>query len=185
MLRILGIDPGTAIIGYGLIECLDGEVVCDHDYIHYDALRTDKDQRPAERLKLHYDQLSNLFRSLKPDTVVIERLFFARNVTTAIGVGQARGVIMLCAEQAGKPIFEYTPLQVKQQITGYGKAEKKTMIEMTKKILNIDHERTRNDDAWDGLAIALTHCYIAGLATRPEFIVDQTQSAKLKTQNHN
>ena len=169
-MKILGIDPGTAIIGYGMIECHGNTVTCGHDYAHYGSIHTDKGKRPEERLLEQYHALTELIRSHKPDLIVTEKLFFARNVSTAIAVGQARGVILLCAEQAGKPIFEYTPMQVKQQITGYGKAEKKQIIEMVKRILELDQMRTKLDDAWDGLAIALTHCYLSGMSTRPEFV---------------
>ncbi|MFA6082291.1 MAG: crossover junction endodeoxyribonuclease RuvC [Patescibacteria group bacterium] len=174
-MRILGIDPGTAIIGYGMIECDHGEIVCGYHHAIYGAIQTDKDQTASARLLVQYGQLTGLIRSAKPDLIVTEKLFFARNVTTAIAVGQSRGIILLTAEQAGAPLFEYTPMQIKQQITGYGKADKKQIREMVKKIMQLDTERTKLDDAWDGLAIAITHCYLAGLAVRPEFIVQNTK----------
>lgn len=170
-MRILGIDPGTAIIGYGLIECCNGVVAQGHETALYDAIRTDKEKRDELRLRELYDAMVGLIRSTKPDVIAIERVFFARNVTTALGVGQARGVILLAAEQAGKSVSQYTPLQVKHEITGYGKAEKKQVQAMAKKILGLEEIRTKLDDAWDALAIALTHCYKSGMAMRPDYII--------------
>ncbi len=154
-----------------MIELDHGEVICGHHHALYASIHTDKEKRPEQRLLEQFDQLTELIRSYQPDILVTERLFFARNVSTAIAVGQARGVILLVAEQAGKPIYEYTPMQIKQQVTGYGKAEKKQIIGMVQKILQLDQMRTKLDDAWDGLAIALTHAYLSGLAVRPDFIV--------------
>lgn len=179
-MKILGIDPGTAIIGYGLIECGDGELKCGYDHTFYDAIRTDKGKRDELRLRELYDGMVGLIRSVKPDIIVIERVYFARNVTTALGVGQARGVILLAAEQANKPVFQYTPLQVKQQITGYGKAEKKQVQVMVKRILELEEMRTKLDDAWDAVAIAITHCYKSGLAIRPDYIVPPEVLSKKK-----
>ncbi len=170
-MKVLGIDPGTATVGYGLIHCLDGQIAVGDVNARYSTINTDKDKRDELRLKELFEQITDLIRSMNPDVIVLEKLFFARNVTTAIGVGQARGVILLACEQAAKPVFEYTPMQVKQQITGYGKADKKQIIAMTKKILEIDQMRTKIDDAWDGLAIALTHCYRSGLAAKPQYLV--------------
>jgi len=172
ILRILGIDPGTAIIGHGLVQVCDSKLKCGFSESLYGSIHTDKEKRDELRLRELYDAMVALIRSYQPDVIAIERLFFARNVTTAMGVGQARGVILLAAEQAHKPVFQYTPLQVKQQITGYGKAEKKQVQAMTKRILELEEIRTKLDDAWDALAIAITHSYKSGLVIRPDYIVD-------------
>lgn len=170
--RILGIDPGTAIIGHGLVTVCDSKLKCGFDQSLYGSIHTDKDKRDELRLRELYDGMVNLIRSYQPDVMAIERVFFSRNVTTALGVGQARGVIMLAAEQANLPIFQYTPLQVKQQVTGYGKAEKKQVQAMAKRILELEEIRTKLDDAWDALAIAITHSYMSGMVVRPDYIIE-------------
>ncbi len=170
-MRILGIDPGTAIIGYGMVECARGEVASGNHHAFYGCITTEKDRTADRRLSDLFDGMTNLLRTYKPDIIAIEKLFFARNVTTAMAVGEARGVILLAAQQAGVETVGYTPMQVKQQVTGYGKAEKKQVKEMIKKILSLEAEHIKTDDAWDAIGIALTHCYLAGLAIRPEFIV--------------
>ena len=151
-MRILGIDPGTAITGFGVIDCEGPKF----RFVDAGVIRTAKEQPMPERLSTIYDELHELITEFKPDVVSIELLYFARNVTTAMTVGQARGVITLCAAQAGMPIYEYTPMQVKQAVTGYGKADKKQIQEMVKKLLNLSAV-PQPDDAADGLAIAITH----------------------------
>jgi crossover junction endodeoxyribonuclease RuvC len=151
-MRIVGIDPGTARIGWGLIE---GQKQ-SYSMVRYGCIETDKSKQAYHRLQEIYQEIYGLLQTEKPDQVVVEQLFFARNVTTALSVGQARGVILLAAANAGLPIFEYTPLQVKQSITGYGRAEKNQIQAMVKMLLKLK-EIPKPDDAADALAIALTH----------------------------
>lgn len=179
-MRILGIDPGTAIVGYGMIECNRGEVVVGNHHAFYGCITTEKDRTAEHRLNDLFDGMTSLLRTYKPDIISIEKLFFARNVTTALAVGEARGVILLACQQAGVSTIGYTPMQMKQQITGYGKAEKKQIKEMVKKILFLEKEHVKTDDAWDAIGLALTHCYLAGLAIRPDFIVPHVAVKKSK-----
>ncbi len=151
-MRIVGIDPGTARIGWGLIEGSKQ----NYTMIRYGCIETDKSKQAYHRLQEIYQEVLGVLQTEQPDQVVVEELFFARNVTTAIGVGQARGVILLAAAHANLPIFEYTPLQVKQTITGYGRAEKSQIQSMIKLLLKLK-EIPKPDDAADALAIALTH----------------------------
>jgi crossover junction endodeoxyribonuclease RuvC len=157
----VGIDPGTARIGWGVIE---GDKQ-RYTAIRYGCIETDKSKQAYHRLAEIYQEVFGLLQTEKPDQVVVEKLFFARNVTTAMSVGQARGVIMLAAAHANLPVFEYTPLQVKQAVTGHGRAEKDQVQKMIKLILKLK-EVPKPDDTADALAIALTH----GFAT-PELTV--------------
>ncbi len=150
-MRILGIDPGTGLLGFGVIESGLKPKLVDAGVV-----RTKVHQPESERLKIIYDSLSEIISLAKPHVVSIEKLFFARNVTTAMSVAQARGVVLLLAEQNSLPIFEYTPLQIKQSLTGYGKADKKQMQEMVRLLLNLK-EVPKPDDAADALAAALIH----------------------------
>ena len=151
-MRIIGIDPGTAITGFGVIDT-DGS---GFSFVDAGVIRTPKEQPMNERLLTVYDEIHELLVEFKPDVMSIELLFFARNVTTAMTVGQSRGIVMLAATQAKIPVFEYTPMQVKQAVTGYGKADKKQIQEMVKTLLKLD-AIPKPDDAADGLAIAITH----------------------------
>lgn len=151
-MRILGIDPGTAITGFGVIDCEGSRF----KFVDAGVIRTPKEQPMNERLQTVYDEIKELLTEFKPDVMSIELLFFARNVTTAMTVGQSRGIVMLAATQAKIPVFEYTPMQVKQAVTGYGKADKKQIQEMVKQLLKLD-AIPKPDDAADGLAIAITH----------------------------
>lgn len=151
-MRIVGIDPGIARIGWGVIE---GDKQ-QFSMIRYGCIETEKTKRAYHRLQEIYQEVYGLLLTEKPDQVVVEQLFFARNVTTAMGVGQARGVILLAAAHANLPVFEYTPMQVKQAVTGHGRAEKAQIQTMIKLILKLK-EIPRPDDAADALAIALTH----------------------------
>lgn len=151
-LRILGIDPGTAITGFGVID-YDGHAF---KFVDAGVIRTPQSQPMNERLKTVYDETRELLTEFKPDVMSIELLFFARNVTTAMTVGQSRGIVILAATQAKVPVFEYTPMQVKQAVTGYGKADKKQIQEMVKQLLKLS-SIPKPDDAADGLAIAITH----------------------------
>lgn len=151
-MRILGIDPGTGILGFGVIDIAPGgqPVLVDAGVI-----RTPVHEDDAVRLLTIYNELTEIIADVKPATMSVEKLFFARNVTTAMTVSQARGVVLLCAKQAGLQIYEYTPMQIKQAITGYGSADKKQMQEMVRIILKLK-EIPRPDDAADALAAAIT-----------------------------
>ena len=153
MTLALGIDPGTATTGYGLVRLLpDGELVA----VSFGIISTPKDATPSARLEMLYNDLRKLLKQHKPDTSAVEKLFFARNVTTGIAVGQARGVVMLALQQAGLEIFEYTPKEVKNAVAGYGSAEKRQVQEMVRALLQMD-SIPKPDDAADALAIAITH----------------------------
>ena len=147
---ILGIDPGTALIGYGLIEYKNKKAVIKE----YGCFRTSPKERAPERLKNLYNQLTKYIKKHQPALLAVEDLFFFKNLKTAIKVSQARGVILLCGTLHNLPIFECTPLQVKQAVTGYGRAEKQQVQKMVKVILNLK-EIPKPDDAADALAIAL------------------------------
>lgn len=150
-MRILGIDPGTGKLGYGCIEIEKSKATL----LTYGCVTTPAHTPLSERLVVIFDQISKLVNELKPDTMAIEKLFFARNVTTVMSVGEARGVVLLAAALAEIPINEFTPLQVKQAITGYGRAEKYQIQKMVQAILNLK-EIPKPDDAADALAIAIT-----------------------------
>jgi crossover junction endodeoxyribonuclease RuvC len=149
--RILGIDPGTARLGFGIIDA-DDEYVA----VEYGTIETSASDAMAERLVQLYDGLRALIAEHEPTTVAIEQLFFSRNVTTAIAVGQARGVGMLAAAQAGLTVTEYTPAEIKQAISGYGNADKQQVQTMVQVLLSLD-DIPHPDDAADALAIALCH----------------------------
>lgn len=149
----IGIDPGTATTGYGLVRVEpDGSLLA----VDHGVITTPKDAPAAERLVMLYDQLQEILRARKPDTAAVEKLFFQKNVTTAISVGQARGVAMLALAQAGLEVFEYTPNEIKQAVAGYGSAGKRQVQEMVRVLLALD-EIPRPDDAADALAVAITH----------------------------
>ena len=149
-MRIIGIDPGTAICGYGIIDVKGSKLTP----VAYGAITTPKELTDSQRLEILFNDLSDLLEEYRPDKFGVEELFFNRNVTTAIKVGQARGVILLAAEQQRIPIYEYTPLQIKQAVTGYGKADKNQVIYMTMNILGI-REKIKPDDTADALAVAI------------------------------
>jgi crossover junction endodeoxyribonuclease RuvC len=153
MTLALGIDPGTATTGYGLVRLeRDGSLVA----VKYGVILTPKDASAPARLEMLYNDLSSLLNQYHPETAAVEKLFFSRNVTTAIAVGQARGVVMLCIQQAGIEPFEYTPNEIKQAVAGYGGAQKKQIQEMVRALLQLD-SIPKPDDAADALAIAITH----------------------------
>jgi crossover junction endodeoxyribonuclease RuvC len=153
MTLALGIDPGTATTGFGLVRLdPDGELVA----VKYGVILTPKDASASARLVMLYDQLRGLLKEYKPDTAAVEKLFFSRNVTTALAVGQARGVVMLSLEQAGIEPFEYTPNEVKQAVAGFGGADKRQVQDMVRALLQLD-SIPKPDDAADALAIAITH----------------------------
>jgi crossover junction endodeoxyribonuclease RuvC len=152
-MRIMGIDPGTATVGYGIIEERDGQV----DVVTYGAIITKpKDGDTARRLQIIYESLNALLEQYRPEAAAIEELFFGRNITTAIQVGQARGVLLLSLVNAGVPIAEYSPPKIKETISGYGNASKQQVQYMVQNLLNLD-EMPKPDDAADGLAVAWTH----------------------------
>ena len=151
-MTILGIDPGYAIVGFGIIK---GDRVRPQ-VIQYGAIRTESGGPLAPRLKQIYQDTCLLIDQFSPDVIAMEELFFHKNVTTGISVAHARGVLLLAGETMGVPMFEYTPLQVKQAITGYGRADKKQMMEMVRRLLNMN-QIPKPDDAADALAVALCH----------------------------
>ena len=155
--RIMGIDPGYAIVGVGLV---------DYDNVRFSLVEYGAITTPAElpletRLRQLYDDMRMLLEQYRPDAVAMEQLFFTTNRTTAIAVAEARGVLLLAAEQQGVPVFSYTPLQVKSAVVGYGKAEKEQVMEMTRRLLNL-RAVPKPDDAADALAIAICHGHTAG-----------------------
>jgi len=147
----LGIDPGIASTGYGVISHSDGQSHC----LDSGVISTSKTRNPEERLGTIYNRLGILIKKFKPDCCVVEQLFFNTNVKTALGVGQARGTILLAASHNNLECFEYTPLQVKQAVVGYGRAEKSQVQYMVKQILNLK-DKLKDDEA-DALAIAICH----------------------------
>lgn len=153
MTLALGIDPGTATTGFGLVRLMrDGELVA----VSFGVITTPKTDSASARLEMLYNELNKLLKKFKPDTAAVEKLFFARNVTTGIAVGQARGVVLLALEKAGVETYEYSPNEVKQAVAGYGHAEKRQMQEMVRTLLQLD-QIPKPDDAADALAIAITH----------------------------
>ena len=153
MTLALGIDPGTATTGYGLVRLApDGGLAA----VHYGVILTPKEATASARLGMLYDQLHGILNEYHPEIAAIEKLFFSRNVTTALAVGQARGVVMLCLQQSGIEAFEYTPNEVKQAVAGYGGAQKRQVQEMVRALLQLD-SIPKPDDAADALAIAITH----------------------------
>ncbi len=150
-MRILGIDPGTGILGFGVIEIGASNKA---QLVDAGVIRTPVKEDDAVRLHTIYEELVDIITSTKPQIMSVEKLFFAQNVTTAMTVAQARGVVLLVGQQNGLEIYEYTPLQIKQAITGYGRAEKKQMQEMVRVILGLK-EVPKPDDCADALAAAL------------------------------
>lgn len=155
-MRILGIDPGIAIVGFGFIDTQGHKLAP----VQYGSIHTKANTDTSLRLKELYDSMLSLIEKYRPDAVAIEQLFFNRNVTTALSVSQARGVLLLAAVQSGLAIGEYTPLQVKQAIVGYGKAEKHQVQEMVKLFLNLSVV-PKPDDVADALAVAICHAHSA------------------------
>ena len=149
---ILGIDPGLAIVGYGVIEAQKGAF----RPIDCGVINTPKSDTVPIRLNKIYDGMLSLIEKYKPECTAIEELNFNTNITTGINVAQARGVVLLACQQKGLKMYEYTPLQIKQALTGYGKAEKKQIQFMVARLLNLKAV-PKPDDAADGLAVALTH----------------------------
>jgi crossover junction endodeoxyribonuclease RuvC len=151
-MRILGIDPGTGILGFGVIDWVRGKA----QLVDAGVIRTPVNEDDAVRLLTIYQELTEIIKQTNPTEMSVERLFFAQNVTTAMTVSQARGVVLLCGMQAGLRVAEYTPLQIKQAVTGYGRADKKQIQEMVRVILQLK-ETPKPDDCADALAAAITH----------------------------
>ncbi|KWZ99858.1 MAG: crossover junction endodeoxyribonuclease RuvC [Anaerococcus sp.] len=151
---ILGIDPGIAIMGYGVLEVNGNR----YKVLENGVITTSAKTKTPERLEILYNNLNDIIKEFKPDEFAIEELFFNQNVKTAITVGHARGIQVLCAQVNDLPIYEYTPLQIKQAITGFGRANKKQMQETVTTLLNLS-EIPKPDDAADALAVSLTHAF--------------------------
>lgn len=156
MLRILGVDPGTGIVGFGCIDAKGSDL----GLVGAGVIRTAAGQPDEQRLLTIYTEINQIIKEYSPNWISIEKLFFARNVTTAMAVSQSRGIILLAATQANLRVAEYTPLQIKMAITGYGRAEKKQMQEMVRLLLKLD-KVPKPDDAADALAAAITHAQFA------------------------
>lgn len=154
-MRILGIDPGFAIVGYAIIDCEGNKFSA----VECGSIQTKAGTPFEKRLVQLYDGMKNLMDTFKPDAVAMEELFFNTNVTTGIQVGHARGVLMLAAVQEGCHVFEYTPLQVKQAVVGYGRADKKQVQQMVKAILHLE-TIPKLDDTADAMAIAVCHAHV-------------------------
>jgi crossover junction endodeoxyribonuclease RuvC len=153
---ILGVDPGTAIAGYGILHS-DGDAL---QVVTYGAITTPANWVMPKRLQHIYSELTALIQKYQPTDAVVEKLFFSKNVRTALSVGQARGVALLAAAQAGLAIHEYTPLEIKQAVVGYGRAEKAQIQQMVRMLLQLEHV-PQPDDAADALAIAICHAHSA------------------------
>ncbi len=158
---VLGIDPGYAIVGWGVVNYA-GNI---YRPLGFGAITTDGSSNFNDRLGYIYNNMTRLIEKCKPDAMAVEKLYFQNNQKTAINVAQARGVILLAAQQQGVPVFEYTPLQVKTVVTGYGKAKKPQVMEMTRRLLALESV-PKPDDTADALAIALCHIQARGTALR-------------------
>lgn len=155
-MKILGIDPGTGILGFGVIEADSARA----SLVDGGVIKTPSTDSDSVRLKTIFDELTEIIKQHKPEAMSVEKLFFAQNVTTAMTVAQARGVVLLCGVQSGLSVFEYTPLQIKQALTGYGRADKKQMQEMVRVVLRLK-EIPKPDDCADALAAAICHSMTA------------------------
>ncbi len=164
-MQILGIDPGYAIVGYGIIEYKNGFF----RPINYGAVLTKANDNFCNRLKVIHSEISEIIKKYSPEVSAIEKLYFQNNHKTAIDVAQARGVTLLALKQNNIPIFEYTPLQVKTTVTGYGKAQKKQVMMMTQRLLKLK-EIPKPDDAADALAIAICHANSIGFQNINSYI---------------
>lgn len=160
-MRTIGIDPGTAILGWGVLDEQGGTL----NAVAFGVLKTPSNSTPSERLLVLHQGLQELLHRYQPDDAAVEELFFSRNVTTALAVGQARGVVLLTLALAHVAIYEYKPLTIKQTVAGYGGAQKRQMQEMVRLTLNLS-TIPRPDDAADALAIAICHTYTAPMLRR-------------------
>lgn len=150
-MRIIGIDPGTGILGFGVIDVEKSKATC----VDAGVIKTPTNQPDSERLQTIFDDLEEIIKQHKPEVMAVEKLFFSQNVTTAMSVSQARGVVLLLGKQYKLELHEYTPQQIKQSLTGYGKAAKAQMQEMVRVVLKLK-ETPKPDDAADALACAIT-----------------------------
>jgi len=158
---VLGIDPGYAIVGWGVVNYARNI----YKPLGFGAITTDAEMNFNDRLGYIFNNMTRLIEKSKPDAMAVEKLYFQNNQKTAINVAQARGVILLAAQQKGVPVFEYTPLQVKTVVTGYGKAKKQQVMEMTRRLLKLESV-PKPDDTADALAIALCHIQARGTNIR-------------------
>lgn len=156
---ILGIDPGYAIVGYGVVNYSGNKFTP----VTYGAITTPAGIPFVKRLDIIFNEMTRILNTYKIEAMSVEKLFFNTNTTTAIDVAQARGVIVLAAERSNVPVFEYTPLQVKSAVTGYGRAEKKQIMEMTRMLLGLKSV-PKPDDTADALALAVCHAHSTGSA---------------------
>lgn len=156
---ILGIDPGYAIVGYGVVNYSGNKFTT----VTYGAITTPAGMPFVKRLDTIFNEMTRILNTYKIEAMSVEKLFFNTNTTTAIDVAQARGVIVLAAERSNVPVFEYTPLQVKSAVTGYGRAEKKQIMEMTRMLLGLKSV-PKPDDTADALALAVCHAHSTGSA---------------------
>ncbi len=157
-MRVIGIDPGTAITGWGVVETQDDMLVL----VAYGTVTTAAGTPLPQRLQMIYRELTGIVRQQQPDASAIEELFFSKNAKTALAVGHGRGAAMLALAEVGLPVFEYKPLEIKQALTGYGGADKQQMQQMVKLLLDLD-DIPRPDDAADALAVAVCHLHSARL----------------------
>ena len=164
-MRILGIDPGYATVGYGVVDIQGGR----YHSVEHGAIVTRPEEDFPRRLEIIFDAAYSVMQKYRPQALSLEKLFFANNKTTAIGVAEARGVILLAARKAGVPVYEYTPMQVKQAVTGYGGAQKPQVQEMVRRLLCLQSV-PKPDDTADALAMAITHGQAAGSALRRSFL---------------
>ena len=175
-MRILGIDPGIGICGFGLIEYKSGVKTKALDF---GAVTTKVDAPMPSRLLELYESLSEVFSQTKPEVVAVEKLFFAKNITTGIAVAEARGVVLLVAEQQGLPVYEYTPNEIKKTLTGYGSASKAQMQEMVKMELGLE-KKPKPDDAADALAAAITCGFLYRNGKNDEYKFSNMKGGKIK-----
>ena len=162
---ILGIDPGYAIVGYGVLRLQNSR----YQPLEHGAIVTQAKEAFSRRLEIIWEALTSVLRQWKPDAVSIEKLYFQNNKTTAIQVAEARGVILLAVQQAGVPVYEYTPLQVKHAVTGYAQAKKPQVMEMTRRLLCLK-QMPKPDDTADALAMAICHGQACGTAMRQQLL---------------
>ena len=166
-MRILGIDPGVAIVGFGVVDAYRGK----QQLIKCGVIRTPANTQLSSRLDQIYRDMQEIIQTFRPDVMAVEELFFDKNVTTGIAVAHARGIILLSGYQAGLPIYEYTPMQVKQAVVGYGKAEKKQVMDMVRRLLKLQ-AAPKPDDAADAVAVALCHARSATSLIQKEMRFD-------------
>ena len=164
---ILGIDPGVATIGFGVVRAERGK----NTLLQYGVITTPAGIPLSQRLVQISEDMEQLIRQFKPDEMAVEELFFSKNITTGIAVAHGRGVILLAAEKLGVPVFEYTPMQVKQAVVGYGAAQKRQVMLMTQRLLGMK-EVPKPDDAADALAIAICHSRSATSLMNTERVFD-------------